>query len=384
MSADLPATADVIVVGAGIVGCAAAYELAIAGAGRVLVLDRLGGAGEGSTGACAGGFRHQFTSEVNIRLSQASTPMITGFSQTHGIAVDVVQDGYLFLVRGAAAWAAAQEVVAFQRSLGVPVETLAPPEAAVLIPGLTLEGLDGATFCPIDGIADPAGLTQGYVTIARRAGATFAFGTDVEELVAGGRVWGVRTASGEISTGAVVLATGAWSAGLATTAGVPLPIEPVPRTIVTTGPFPGAPARRTLVIDAASSFYFHREGGGILMGMAGADVPSTNLQVDVSWVADELLPQAAAVFPPILDAGLASSWAGLYEMTPDRHPVIGPAAPGLWVAAGFSGHGFQHGPIAGKLLAEMIVEGAARTVDVGALAVDRFARGTLLEEGRVV
>jgi sarcosine oxidase subunit beta len=294
-----------------------------------------------------------------------------------------VQDGYLFLVRGTEAWVAAQGVVAFQRALGVPVETLDGSSAADLIPGLSVEGVDGATFCAIDGIADPSGLTQGYATIARRQGATFAFDTEVQELIVGERT-GVRTASGEISAQAVVLATGAWSAELASSAGVSLPIEPVPRTIVTTGPFPGVPSRRTLVIDTASSFYFHREAGGLLMGMAGADAPSTDTHVDAAWVAEELFPRAVSVFPPVAEAGVASSWAGLYEMTPDRHPVIGPAAPGLWIAAGFSGHGFQHGPIAGKLLAEMIVEGAATTVDVDVLAADRFARGGLLQEGRVV
>jgi sarcosine oxidase subunit beta len=383
MNTEVPVSADVVVVGAGIVGCSAAYHLAAAGAGRVLVIDRLAGPGGGSTGACAGGFRHQFTSEVNIRLSQASTPMITGFTEAHGIAVDVVQDGYLFLVRGTEAWAAALEVVAFQRALGVPVETLDAVSAAELIPGLSVEGVEGATFCAIDGIADPSGLTHGYATIARRHGATFAFDTEVQELIVGERM-GVRTSTGEISAHAVVLATGAWSAGLAATAGMSLPIEPVPRTIVTTGPFPGVPTRRTLVIDTASSFYLHREAGGLLMGMAGADAPSTDTRVDAGWVAEELFPRAVSVFPPVAEAGLASSWAGLYEMTPDRHPVIGSAAPGLWVAAGFSGHGFQHGPIAGKLLAEMIVDGAAKTVDVGVLAADRFGRGALLQEGRVV
>ena len=217
MNPDLPATADVVVVGAGIVGCSAAYHLAAAGAGRVLVLDRLDGPGGGSTGACAGGFRHQFTSEINIRLSQASTPLITGFTEAHGIDVDVVQDGYLFLVRGAEAWAAAKDVVAFQRALDVPVEIVEPADAAALIPGLSVDGVEGATFCPIDGIADPAGLTQGYVTIARREGARFAFGTDVRELLVGGHSTGVRTEAGVVSADAVVLATGAWSAPLART-----------------------------------------------------------------------------------------------------------------------------------------------------------------------
>ena len=138
------------------------------------------------------------------------------------------------------------------------------------------------------------------------------------------------------------------------------------------------------MIDAESSFYFHREGDGVLMGMAGDDVPSFETEVDEAFVVDRLLPRAVAVYPPLAEAGIRSRWAGLYEMTPDRHPVIGPApVPGLWIAAGFSGHGFQHGPVVGKLMAEMIA-GVEPTVDVSSLALERFGRGAMAAEGHVV
>jgi sarcosine oxidase subunit beta len=176
---DLPRTADVVVIGAGIVGCSAAYHLAAAGAGRVLLLDREDAVGRGSTGACAGGFRQQFSTEVNIRLSRASVPMIVGFTEEHGIALDVTQDGYLFLVREADSWRSFLRGVELQRSLGVEVETLGPDDAAVLVPGVNVEGVIGATFGPRDGIADPAGLTQGYASLARDAGVTVALATSV-------------------------------------------------------------------------------------------------------------------------------------------------------------------------------------------------------------
>jgi glycine/D-amino acid oxidase-like deaminating enzyme len=163
--------ADVVVVGGGVVGASAVYHLAHAGAGRVLLLEREVELGTGSTGACAGGFRHQFSSRVNILLSLASIPMITGFTEQHGLPLDVTQDGYLFLVRDQSAWEGFQAGVVLQRSLGVEVETLRPDQAADLIPGISLKGLIGATFGPRDGIADPSGLTQGYATVARRAGA---------------------------------------------------------------------------------------------------------------------------------------------------------------------------------------------------------------------
>src|SRR5439155_10354406 len=163
-------TADVVIVGGGVVGASAAYHLAAAGAGRVLLLERADELGTGSTGACAGGFRRQFSSRVNILLSLASVRMITGFTQEHGLPLDVTQDGYLFLVRDQPTWAEYLAGVELQRSMGVEVEVLTPDQALDLIPGISQEGMIGATFGPKDGIADPSGLTQGYATLARRVG----------------------------------------------------------------------------------------------------------------------------------------------------------------------------------------------------------------------
>ena len=380
-------TADVVIVGGGAVGCSAAFHLAAAGAGDVLLLERAGAVGTGSTGACAGGFRFQFSSRINIELSQASVPMIVGFSERHDLPLDVVQDGYLFLIRDDAVRERFATAAAMQRALGVDTRLVSAEKAAGIAPGISLEGVVAASYNPQDGIADPAGLTQGYATLAARAGARLRMGAEVTGIaVEGGRVTGVRTPSGVVSTGAVVNAAGPWAASLASSAGVELPLESIPRMVVTTGPFPGVPTRRTLVIDAASSFYFHREGAGVLMGMGGVDErPSFSLQVDERFVADDLLPMAIRVFPPLEAAGIAASWAGLYEMTPDRHPILGSTpVDGFWLANGFSGHGFQHAPVAGLLLAEMIVDGAARTVDVSSLGLDRFALGNLVAEAHVV
>ena len=380
--------ADVVVVGGGIVGASAAYHLAAAGAGRVVLLERAPRLATGSTGACAGGFRLQFSSEVNIRLSLASIPLIVGFTEEHGIPVDVVQDGYLFLLRRPEDVAAFGAAAALQRRLGVPVEELDGDAAVGLVPGVAREGVLGATYCPLDGIADPAGLTEGYAAIARRAGAEIRTGTEVLSVrVEGGRVRGVTTGSGPIDAPVVVDAAGPWAAALAATAGVRLPLEPVPRNVVVTSAFPGAPERRTLVIDAATSFYFHREGPGVLMGMGDpAERPSFDCAPDARFIEGPLLETALRVFPPIERAGIARTWAGLYEMTPDRHPIVGPApgVEGLLLANGFSGHGFQHAPIVGKLLAELVVDGTATTVDIAALSAERFASGHVEVEGHVV
>lgn len=384
----MTATADVVVVGGGAVGASAAFHLAAAGAGSVVLLEREDALGTGSTGRCAGGFRHQFSSRINCLLSIASIRMITGFAEEHGLPLDIDQDGYLFLVRSEQAWVDFLRSVALQRSLGIEVQVLTPEEAAGVAPGISTDGVVGATFGPKDGIADPSGLTNGYATLARRAGAELRTGVEVlgVERDDDGRVRGVRTATGSIESPAVVNAAGPWAGAVASTAGVTLPLEPIPRQVVVTGSFPGAPERRTLVIDAESTFYFHREGAGVLMGIGGRDErASFDVAVDDRLVAEELLPTAVRVFPPLERAGVASQWAGLYEMTPDRHPIIGeaPGAPGLFLANGFSGHGFQHAPVVGKLLAELIVEGEARTVDVSTLGLDRFSR-ELVAETRVV
>ena len=380
-------TADVVVIGGGVVGCSAAYHLAAAGAGAVLLLERAEAVGMGSTGACAGGFRHKFSSGVNVRLSLASVSMIVRFSEEHGLPLDVAQDGYLFLVRDRRTWESFRAASELQRSLGVDARLLSPSEAAEVSPGISLEGLIGTTFCPDDGIADPAGLTMGYATLARRAGADLELGIEAHAVVVEqDRVTGVTTSRGRVDAPVVVNAAGPWAGILAATAAVDMPLEAIPRAVVTTGPFPGAPSRRTLVVDAETSFYFHREGDGVLMGMGGRDErPSFATDVDERFVAEELLPTAVRVFPPLERAGLLATWCGLYEMTPDRLPIVGESpVPGLFLANGFSGHGFQHAPIVGKLLAELIVDGEAASVDISALSFERFTEGNVVAEGHVV
>jgi sarcosine oxidase subunit beta len=380
-------TADVVVVGGGVVGVSTAYHLAAAGAGSVVLVEREDAVGTGSTGRCAGGFRHQFSSRVNVELSLASVPMIVGFAETHGLPLDVAQDGYLFLLRNEDELATFRVAGDLQRSLGVDARELTPEEAAELVPGLALDGVLAATYCPDDGIADPGGLTLGYATVARRAGADLRLGVTVTDVVTDGeRVTGVATSDGSIAAPVVVNAAGPWAGALAASAGVALPLEPIPRNVVTTGAFPRVPERRTLVIDAGTSCYFHREGEGLLLGMGDPDErPSFDTAVNERFVAERLLPTAVGLFPPLVEAGIASTWCGLYEMTPDRHPILGPApVEGFWLANGFSGHGFQHAPVVGKILAELIVDGQARTVDVTELGLGRFADGHLAAEGHVV
>jgi len=382
-------TAGAVVIGGGAMGVSSAYHLAAAGVRDVVLLEREQGFGLGSTGRCAGGFRHQFSTEVNVRLSLESIRMIRGFSETHGLPLDVHVDGYLFLVYEAAAWADYQAAAEMQRRLGARVELLDAAGAAELIPGLVVDGVVGATFGPEDGIADPSGLTNGYAIAARRAGATLETGQRVTGILAsddGSRVIGVRTEAGDIATETVVLAAGVWSPAFAATCGVDLPVTPEPRQLVLTTPFPGRPDRRTLVIDTRSMFFFHREGDGLLMSISPLEPKATfDTATDDRFVAEELLPHAITVLPALEGASLATTWSGLYEMSPDHDAILGPVEglDGLLLAAGFSGHGFQHAPVVGKVLSE-IATGATPTVDVSALRLGRFAEGGALVETHVI
>ena len=383
-------TADVVVVGGGAMGASIAYHLAAAGAGRIVLLEREPALGLGSTGRCAGGFRHQFSSEINVRLSLASIRMIRSFSAEHGLPLDLHVEGYLFLVRDHVTWGKYRAAASMQRSLGAQVDELDGAAVAELIPGLEIDDMIGATFGPEDGIADPSGLTNGYASLARHLDVDIRLGTAVEAIRTspdGGAVVGVATSGGVIGAPIVVNAAGVWATSLAATCGLDLPIEPQPRHIVVTSGFDRRPDRRTLVIDTSTMFYFHREGAGVLMGMPRlADAISTfETTVDQRWIAEELLPTAVSVLPALADAGLASSWVGLYEMTPDRHAILGPVEglDGLHLATGFSGHGFQHAPVVGTVLASLIT-GQAPVVDVSTLALERFARGELIGESHVV
>ena len=383
-------TADVVVVGGGAMGTSIAYHLAAARAGRVVLLEREVALGLGSTGRCAGGFRHQFSSEINVRLSLASVRLIRSFTEEHGLPLDVHAEGYLFLVRDAVSWVAHRAAAAMQRSLGARVEELDGAAVGELMPGVALDGIVGATFGPDDGIADPSGLTNGYATLARRAGVEIRLGVDASGIrmtADGSAVSGVDTTAGRIDAPVVVNAGGVWASALAATCGLDLPIEPQPRHVIVTSEFAGRPERRTLVIDTTTMFYFHREGAGVLMGMPRLRdaVATFETAVDDRWIAEELLPAAVRVFPALESAGLARSWVGLYEMTPDRHAILGPVEglDGLYLAVGFSGHGFQHAPIVGKVIAELIT-GATPSVDVSSLRLERFARGELIGESHVV
>ncbi len=377
---DLPSTASVVVIGGGVMGASTAYHLAQLGVRNVVLLEREAFFGLGATGRCAGGIRYQFATDINIRLSQLSLPMLDALEDVTGQPALVRKCGYLFVLTQPEDVAQFRRNVARQHRLGVPTEWLTGDEVrARTQPALFADALAG-TFNAQDGVADPNSVVMGYITAARRLGATCLTGVTVTGLTqTAGRLTGVVTTDGAIAAPVVVNAAGPWSAPLAAMAGVDLPVTPVRRQWLTTTPLPQVPPDFPFIIDFARSLYFHREGEGLLTGMSNpSEPPGFDQRVDPAWELTHL-DAAVARLPLLEQAGIASRWAGLYEVTPDAHPIIG-ASPveGFYLLTGFSGHGFMHGPICGLLLAEVITAGQATTLDIRSLSLRRFAEGHTL------
>jgi sarcosine oxidase subunit beta len=383
----LPATANVVVIGGGVMGTSTAYHLALRGCKDVLLLEREPFLGTQATGRCAGGIRYQFSTEINVRLSQLSLPMLDRFEEELEQPIDRQRLGYLFLLTTEESIANFREIVDMQHRLGVPTEWLTPEEIAKRVPVLNLEGILAATNNAEDGLADPNSVVQGYASGARRLGAKLMTEIDVTDIqVEGGQIKGVVTNQGTIATPVVVNAAGPWAGQVGQMAGVDIPIVPLRRQIVVTGPMPELPPDFPFVIEFEKSLYFHPEGEGLLTGMSNPDEEiGFDQSVDRDW---EWVHLEAAVerLPMLEDAGLANRWAGLYEVSPDAHPILGriPQVEGLYCVGGFSGHGFMHGPICGLLLAEEILDGGAHTLDISSLYIDRFEHGETLTEYNVV
>ena len=375
---------DVVIVGGGVIGASIAYHLTRAGTRSVLVLER-DTLGSGSTSRNAGGIRLQFSSEINVRLSQRSLPHFASFEREMGVDIQFHQVGYLFLITRE------QDVALFERSLdlwqrlGVPAQRVDRRQIHALFPELVVDDVLFGTFCPKDGHADPSSILNGYVSRARAAGATFREHASVSAIdVERGEVRGVRVGDERIPCGAVVDAAGPWAAQVASLMGVEVPIRPLRRQIFVTDavaiahPIP-------MTIEFASTLYLHRESAGVLLGMADPkDGPGFSDTVNWEFV-PTIVERALARVPLLERASIRTGWAGMYEDTPDKHPVLSAVegVGGAFVAAGFSGHGLMHAPAAGELMAEVIT-GAAPSLDISRLALSRFARGELVQEFNVI
>jgi sarcosine oxidase subunit beta len=380
-------TADVVVIGGGIMGASTAYHLARRGCSNVVLLESGEMFGLGSTGLNAGGFRYQFATAVNIELSKLSIGMMERFADEMDQELGIKRCGYLFLLDDEQDLAQFRTNVTLQNALGVASRVVDRNDIASLAPEVELTGIIGGTWCPRDGLVDPHGLLQGYVSNARRLGVTLLTDTRAVAVeTTSGRISRVVTNNGSIATPAVVIAAGPWSAQVGAMVDIDLPIQPIRRQIAVTAPIPGLRTDFPFVIDFSRALYFHREGAGLLTGMSNRDeLPGFDTGVDEEWRLHHL-ENAAERLPLLGDAGIAAEWAGLYEVTPDDQPILGrvPGVEGLVVCAGFSGHGLMHGPAAGLLTAEEILDGRATTIGIDALRLSRFASGAVVGEYNVV
>ena len=364
--------ADVVVIGGGVMGAAALRYLAELGCPQPLLLERETLA-SGSTGHCAGGVRTLFSDELNVRIGLESIRRLQRFEEEVGEQLDLRLDGYLFLLDDPAALERFEADLARHASGGIDARVLTPEEARELVPQLAVDDLCGAAFNGVAGVVTPDLVVQGCARRAARLGARVWQSCPVQRIVVeSGRVAGVETARGRVDTGCVVLTAGVWSRELAATAGLDLPVEPERRFMHVTGVAPGFPERLPLTIDFSTSFYFHREGEGILFGGREQSL-------------DELAPQAARRLPALAELEVRHSIWGYYELSPDRNALIGAAAEpaGLLYATGFSGHGFQQGLVVGEHLAQLAL-GLERTFDLSQFDAERFARGAERAELNVI
>jgi sarcosine oxidase subunit beta len=379
-------SADVVIIGSGIVGSSVAYHLTEMGCRDVLVVEREAHQGKGSTGKSMGGVRAQFSTPVNIQMSLYSINFFSEFEERVGHPADYRPHGYLFVATEEKHLDYLKANRERQIGLGVTnVELVSRDDIVAMLPQLRADDVVGGTFCPTDGFVDPHSVMMGFMLKARERGARLWLDTPVTGIeVERGRVAAVNTSRGRVATRAVVNCAGAWAAGVAKLAGAELPVEPLRRQLVPTEPFDKLPARFPMVIDMSTGFHFRREGAGILLAWNDpSETPGFKTEFDTSFV-EKILTRAASRVPVLAEAQVNArrAWAGLYEMTPDHHAVIGesPEVAGLYFANGFSGHGVMHSPATGRLVAETILDGRASTIDASPLGVERFAAGRLIEE----
>jgi len=390
-------TADIVIIGSGIVGSSVAYHLAEAGCTNILVIEREAHQGKGSTGKSMGGVRAQFSTPVNIQMARYSIDFFSRFDEVVGHPADYRAHGYLFCATNERHLAYLKTNRERQHALGVTnVELVSPEDIAKFVPQLRVDDIVGGTFCSTDGFVDPHSVMMGFMLNARERGVKLWLDTEVTGIevspadsssISSGedfarRITGVQTTRGRVSTPVVVNAAGPWAAQIAAMAGVTLPVEPLRRQLVPTEPFDGLPQCFPMVIDMSTGFHFRREGKGILLAWNDPEeTPGFKTDFDPGFV-EKILTRAASRVPSLIDAEVnpQRAWAGLYEMTPDHHAIIGPApnVTGLYFVNGFSGHGVMHSPASGRITADLILKGNSELIDTRTLGVERFSEGRLL------
>ena len=382
-------SADVVIIGGGIVGSSIAYQLTSAGCRDVVILERESQQGKGSTGKSMGGVRAQFSTESSIRMSLYSIPFFRDFEKIMGHPSGYRAQGYLLLATNERQMSYLRANVQMQTAAGLDTVRLVTTDDIVrIVPQLRSDDIAGGTFCSTDGFVDPYSVMTGFTLRAIEQGARVFRDAAVSAIDRDSKgVSAVHTADGAIATRTVVNAAGAWSAQVAAMAGLDLPVEPLRRMLVPTEPFEKISHGAPMTIDLSTGFHFRPEGLGLLMAWNDPDEkPGFNTNFDRAFV-EKILTLGVSRVPVLEEAAINPSraWAGLYEMTPDHHPILGaaPGIPGFFLASGFSGHGVMHSPATGKILADLILKGATDLIDARLLDYDRFAEGRMNQETAV-
>ena len=378
-------SADVVIIGGGIVGASIAYQLTSAGCRDVVILERESSQGKGSTGKSMGGVRAQFSTPVNIQMSLYSIPFFRDFEETMGHPSGYRAQGYLFVATKEPHLEYLRANYERQVAAGLKTASLVSrDEIQRMVPQLRTDDVIGGSFCSTDGFVDPYSVMTGFTLRAIDQGAV---------LIRDARVTGlshnaVETTQGSIATRTIVNCAGAWSAEVAKMAGIELPVEPLRRMLVPTERFDKIAHSAPMVIDMSTGFHFRPEGLGLLMAWNDPEEkPGFNTNFDRGFI-EKILTRAVDRVPVFeeLEVNPSRAWAGLYEMTPDHHPILGraPGVDGLYFANGFSGHGVMHSPATGKILADLILKGSTELIDADLLNYARFAEGRLIEETAVL
>ena len=386
MPTRLPATADAVILGGGVMGASTAYHLCKAGIQKVVLLEREPFFGTGATGRCAGGIRYQFNTEINIRLSQISLPMLDALEEETGISALIRKCGYLFVLTREIDVEHFQKTVELQNRLGVSTEWLDSQEVRKLAQPCFFEDALAGCINREDGLADPHSVVSAYINAAKRLGASCVTECNVTGIeMDGEHIAAVQTNQGSVSTRIVVNACGPWSQKPASWVGLELPVKPLRRQWLVTEGITAIPESFPFVIDFAQSLYFHSEGPGILTGMSNPHEKfGEDQSIDPLWEENHI-EKAIQRMPLLGTTGIKARQAGLYEVTPDAHPIVGKTpVDGFYVVTGFSGHGFMHGPVCGMLISELISEGHTKSLDISELELDRFENSQLNREYNVI
>lgn len=384
----LQRTADIVIIGGGVIGTSIAYHLAARGARQVLLLEREKFLGTGSTAKATGGVRYQFSTPVNIALSLYSIDILAHFEERFGVSADYRPIGYLFLLTQPGELPVFRRSLEIQHANGVPWSCwLEPDDVRKMVPLVRADDVLGATWCPRDGVADPNTICTTFGREAARRGVRIETEVEVTGLdTRSGRVVAVETNRGRVETAQVVDACGPWSAEIGRWVGLDIPVAPLRRQSLFTGPLPQFPRNHPFIIEFASSLHFRPEGDGVQLGMSNQDeTPGYKFTIDEEF-RDRTIACALERLPILEQTTIAHEHAGLYEMTPDHHPILSGARAleGFYVAAGFSGHGMMHSPAAGKVMSELLLDGRATTVDISTLDLERFAEGREIKEINVI